>query len=341
MKHKYILNFTIGDGSLNIGDQIIRESIDNVLKELFNQTDVTIYNLSSHQPLSYVHRKFINQIKRLKEEVIFILSGANPLHLHYYPVSCLNQWALGILDLLYVKGVILIGVGTTESKTDLKSKFLSVYSKFFWRKILNKKFVHAVRDKESVLLLNRLGFSNVRNLGCPSLWKLTQVVVEKIPRNKADIVVTTLNSKYPSREDLVMIKILLKHYKEVYIWPQGYTDIHYIDSICSKVGRDSIKILHPNLIDFDIFLSSNEVDYIGLRVHAGIRALQHMKRTLIIAIDHRALSWSEEFGLPVLPRDNICNLEEKIISPSKVKLKIPEGEIIKYLREFRNYVFSF
>ncbi|MEM2241039.1 MAG: polysaccharide pyruvyl transferase family protein [Nitrososphaeria archaeon] len=339
MKHKYILNFTVGDGSLNIGDQIIRESIDSVLKGLFDQSDVTIYNLSSHQPLAYVHRKFINEVKKLKEKVVFILSGANPLHLHYYPIPCLNQWALGLLDLLYVNGVILIGVGTAAGQTDLKSNLLSAYSKFFWRKILNKDFVHAVRDRESVFLLNRLGFNNAKNLGCPSLWKLTQVV-EKIPRNKACTVVTTLNSKYPSREDLVMIKILLKHYKEVYIWPQGYTDMYYVDSIRSMLGKDLIKIIPQYLKDFDLFLSSTKVDYIGLRVHAGIRALQHMKRTLIIAIDHRALSWSEEFGLPVLPRWNIFDLEEKINSPFTLKLKIPEDEIIKYLRDFRDYVLS-
>ena len=334
----FIINFTIGDGSLNLGDQIIRESINEILYELFKNDNVVIFNLSSHQPLSLVHKRFIRELRSKGARIIFMLSGANPLHFNYWPFATFNQWAIGISDILYINNVLLFGVGTAKPRSaTLKSKITMIYSKHFWRKILNEDFVHAVRDRESVELLNVLGIRNVKNLGCPSMWKLTQEYIRRISKDKSDAVVTTLNSMYPSKEDYVLLKILIKKYRETYFWPQGYTDVYYIKKISQKLGI-SVKIIPPNLRTYDEFLSTYDVDYVGLRVHAGIRALQHKKRILIIAIDHRALSWSIDFGLPAIPRSKISILQDIIDQPISIRLKIPEQEIREYLINFRRYV---
>ena len=267
-----------------------------------------------------------------------MLSGANPLNLNYWPLATFNQWAVGFLDIFYIRDIILFGVGTvTPRSLSFKSKIAKIYSKYFWRKILNKEFTHAVRDKESVELLNILGLKNVKNLGCPSMWKLTHNHIRYIPKNKSDIVVTTLNSKYPSKEDFLLIKILSEKYREIYFWPQGYTDICYFKKIVQKMNIP-MKLIPPNLRAYDEFLDTYDVDYVGLRVHGGIRALQHKKRTLIIAIDHRALSWYRDFGLPAISRSKISILQDIIDQPLHVDLRIPESEIKEFLTNFRRYV---
>lgn len=44
-----------------------------------------------------------------------------------------------------------------------------------WKKILIKEnLYHSVRDSESVKILNDLGFKNVINTGCPTIWKLDE-----------------------------------------------------------------------------------------------------------------------------------------------------------------------
>jgi hypothetical protein len=240
--------------------------------------------------------------------------------------------------MLYVNNVILFGVGTTQLPfPSLKSKIAMVYSKYFWSKILNKEFSHAVRDKESVNLLNMLGLKNVKNLGCPSMWKLTREHARNIPKDKSDAVITTLNSKYPSRDDFLLIKILSEKYREIYFWAQGYTDICYVKKIVQNI-RIPVKLIPPSLRAYDKFLNTHVVDYVGLRVHAGIRALQYKKRTLIIAIDKRAISWSKDFGLPVIPRPEVNMLRDIIDQPIDVRLRVPESEIKEFLINFRKYV---
>jgi len=340
MKPVYLINFTIGDGTLNLGDQIVRESINEILFRLFgNEENVVVLNFSSHQPLSCVHRRFINVLRRNSIKMVFTLSGGNAFHFGYTPFAFFNQWSISFLDVIYVRDVILFGAGTSTPLrvTHPKSDIMIIYSKYFWRKILNNEFIHAVRDEESKRLLISLGFNNVKNLGCPSLWKLNQEHIRYIPKQKADAVVMTLNSLYPSKKDVKLVELLSDIYRDVYFWPQGYTDIYYIKLINSRISKP-IKIIPPNLDAYDNFMKIQDVDYVGVRVHAGIRALHHKKRSIIIAIDHRALSWNKSFGLPTISREKVELLQDIIINPIEVNIKIPEAEVKEYLIAFKRYV---
>ena len=59
---------------------------------------------------------------------------------------------------------------------------------------------------------------------------------------------------------------------------------------------------------------SENIDYVGTRLHAGIRALQHKKRTIIIGIDNRAIEKAKDFNLTVIDRKNIKNNGSSILS---------------------------
>ena len=73
---------------------------------------------------------------------------------------------------------------------------------------------------------------------------------------------------------------------------------------------NEIEIINPHLSDYDNFLKKHEVDFIGTRLHGGIRALQHKRRSIIIGIDNRATELNRDFNLPVVNQENISNLSK-------------------------------
>ncbi|NJE30326.1 polysaccharide pyruvyl transferase family protein [Thermococcus sp. 18S1] len=340
----YIINFAPHAGTMNLGDYIIWDSIKSILTDLLKHENVMVLNFSSHQPLSWYHKMLLKRLKKEKIPYIILLSGANPFHPYYSPVSSLNQWAVGITDIQNLKNkVLLFGTGTIIAPPSIKRHILSLYALKFWKLVMTKEFVHEVRDDESIELAHKIGIYNVVNLGCPTLWKLTKKFVGKIPTTKSNSVVTTItaNKKDPERDKL-MLKILLKNYEEVYLWPQGTEDIIYINKtivpLCPECVK--IKILPPTLWAYDQLLSKTNIDYIGTRVHGGIRALQHKRRSIIVSVDHRASSFSKSFGIYSINRDEIAGLDDVINSKIKVRIQIPEKRIKKYLEEFKRYVNS-
>ena len=84
----------------------------------------------------------------------------------------------------------------------------------------------------------------------------------------------TLTDYKRSRDvDLALLKILTESYKEIFYWVQGVGDLEYIRGF--EEYRDRIKIVPPKLKEYDSILRSNDCDYIGTRLHAGIRAIQN------------------------------------------------------------------
>ena len=341
---KYIINFTPHIGSGNLGDYIIVDSIMKILKKIFDGENIYFFNIATHQPLTSYHRKMIKLLMKNKVKIVKIVSGTNLFNFFYTPFSSLNSWKVNYFDIPYLKGIILFGVGTQIRKVKTKNflkKFLekirAEYSKRFWRKILNSDFPHLVRDRESVDFLRGLGLQG-KNLGCPTLWLLTKEHCKEIPPKKANAVITTLTAYNPDfKRDLRMFKILFEYYKKVYIWPQGIEDFLYLNKIL-KVIKYTPLVIPPKLEDYDRFLISNEVDYVGTRLHAGIRALQHKKRTIIISIDNRARSFSRDFKIHSLERENIDKLPDLINFEFETKISIPEKEIKKYLMQFKKLI---
>ena len=130
--------------------------------------------------------------------------------------------------------------------------------------------------------------------------------------------------------------MLIKKYEKVYFWPQGWNDMEYIKSLNIK-DLESIKIVPPYLKSFDDLLENNDVDYVGTRLHAGIRAIQKKRRALILSIDNRASEISNDIGMNVVPREDIEKIEFFITNEQKTSIKIPHKNIEAWKAQFIDF----
>ncbi len=95
-----------------------------------------------------------------------------------------------------------------------------------------------------------------------------------------------------------------------------------------------MEYISPNLHSLNETLSLKDIDYIGTRLHAGIRALQYKKRTLILAVDNRAAEISKDINLPVIDREKVDQIESWINSSYKTEIKLPEQNIERWKKQF-------
>ena len=63
--------------------------------------------------------------------------------------------------------------------------------------------------------------------------------------------------------------------------------------------------MKPNLAAFEDKLSESDIEYVGTRLHAGIKAMQKWKRSIIIGIDNRAIEMWKDFNLNVIKRSEL------------------------------------
>src|SRR5699024_9456661 len=108
--------------------------------------------------------------------------------------------------------------------------------------------------------------------------------------------------------DSFMLNTLKKQYESVFIWLQGSNDFNYFNSFDNDI-KEGIQIIPANLSLYNNFLDTHDCDFVGTRLHAGIRAMQKKKRTIILSVDNRAREMGRDFNLNVLDRKNIQELE--------------------------------
>lgn len=319
MKKILLLNPAIS--SLNLGDEVIADGVKNGIKEIISNNFSV--NVSTHLPLSLMYERAIG-----KADLKFVC-GSNLL------MGKLNklfkQWHIGYKDIPFLKGSILVGAGWWQYNNRPNQ-----YTRLLYKSILNKNFIHSVRDGYTEQMLKEMGIKNVINTGCPTLWKLTPEHCSSIPKVKAKKVVFTLTDYNKNLElDKRLIEILFDSYEELYFWGQGIGDYEYLEALNTKM--DKINIIPPTLADYDSFLKENEVDFIGTRLHGGIRALQYGRRSLIIAIDNRAKEMSKDFNINILDRNKIDELEEIINNELITNIILPWENIEKWKNQFKEY----
>lgn len=316
MKQTLLIN--PANSSLNLGDEIIVDGVKKQIDFIIGKTFVT--SVSSHLPLSYMYKKAIG-----KCDFKFVC-GSNLL------MGRLNgrfkQWHIGYKDINFLKESILVGAGWWQYNNRP-----NMYTAFLYKRILSKKYIHSVRDEYTVEMLKSMGINNVLNTGCATMWELTKEHCEEIPKRKSDSVVFTLTDYNKDKQhDKAMIELLLKNYSKIYFWPQGVGDYDYL----VELGMlDCVKIIRPALEDYDCFLLNNDVDFIGTRLHGGIRALQKKKRTIIISVDNRAIEKKKDFNLVCVPRGDLESLEKMINSEWTTEIRIPIENINRWKNQFR------
>lgn len=132
--------------------------------------------------------------------------------------------------------------------------------------------------------------------------------------------------------DRKILDVLHQNYDTIYYWIQGEGDLDYINRIKTN---QNIVLVRPRLESYDEVLMRPDMDYVGTRLHAGIRAIQKGRRALIIGIDNRALEMQKDFNLPVLHQDRIEELHQRINDTLPMEINLPNQNIARWKNQFK------
>jgi polysaccharide pyruvyl transferase WcaK-like protein len=296
-------------GSENAGDDIIADAVGSVLRDLLPDRYViqmpTQFAVGSRQSTVVGNAEFA------------VLGGTNLLSSNMWRY---RQWKIAYRDIARWNNVIAMGVGWWQYQSS--PDWITAYA---LRSVLHKNVLNSVRDAYTENMLRSCGIRNVVNTGCPTMWKLGARHCERIPHGKAESVVFTLTDYNVNRgSDTALIEVLLKNYKEVFFWPQGVGDLQYFLSL----GVPEVVVLGGGVGCFDeLLLSDIDVDYVGTRLHGGIRALQKGRRALILAVDNRAVEIGRDTFLPVVDRRDVAQVECWICNSAPTKIVLNDSAI--------------
>ena len=323
-------NYTVFDtacGSLNVGDQIIMDSFIKEMKFILDTGFVA--NFPTHVPVFHFYQanKFNHTYRYINSSKYKFVAGTN--------ILCKNllqpwpNWNINIFNCSPYKNCILVGCGSGRGDK------INLYSKLIYKKILNKQYFHSVRDEKTKVELEKLGVQAI-NTGCVTTWGLTESVCSKIKKDKSDAVIFTLTDyKKDEEKDKKFIDILRKNYKTLYFWVQGSNDLEYFNMLVNE-EKENFKIVPPSLQAYQDVLKNEKVDYVGTRLHAGIFAMKNLVRSIIIAVDNRAIDMSKDYNLNCITRENIVEqLEEKINSKFTTEININIENINKWKSQFK------
>lgn len=310
-------------GSLNKGDDIIMECVDKELEFVTQgKFKVTLPTHVSSFNWFQCWRKSI-YVQQFANSKFKFVGGTNLLVKNMF--THLPQWNLNWFNSRPLEGAIMVGVGAgAGDKTNW-------YTRKLYNKVLSHDFYHSVRDERSKLFIESLGLKAI-NTGCVTMWMLTPEFCKKIPTGKADKVVFTLTSYSNDSRDQYIIDTLLKNYNEVYYWPQDDHDFDYLHRF-NNIER--IKILESTKEAYDKFLTENDTDYVGTRLHGGVYAMRHCRRAIIIAIDERAREINKHNNLNCIDKENLLELEDMINSEFTTEIMMDFDKINHWKNQFK------
>ena len=323
---KRILLLDTSLASDNKGDDIImectRRELDFILKDNFEYTLPTQVS-----PFHwYQVWRNSNRVRSYSNCPLKFIGGSNILCkdlLTHYP-----QWNINWFNCRPIEGSIGVGVGAGAGE---KSNW---YTRKMYQRVLSHDYYHSARDERTKEYLESLGLKAL-NTGCVTMWMFTQEFCKSIPVAKSNTVVFTLTAnKNLMLQDQFMIDTLNRKYENVYFWPQGINDFNYF----KRLGNiHSINVLSASKAAYDSFLSKNEVDYVGTRLHGGIYAMRHGRRAIIIAIDERAREINKANHLNCIDVKDIKQLPELISSEFETRVVMDFEAINKWKSQFERF----
>lgn len=304
--------------SFNLGDHIIYDSVKKELKNILKEAFTV--EVSTHLPVS-------KWLKKSRDFDLSFVCGSNLLRGKMN--SSFRQWDINMHSTKYLQPSILMGVGWWQYGDEP-----NFYTKQLYKRVLSSSKIHSVRDSYTLSQLKKIGITNVLNTACPTMWKLDRIHCSKIPQEKSnDVIFTLTDYNQDSVQDTLMIEILISSYRNIFFWPQGSNDLSYLYSL--KIDFSKVEIINPSLKDYDDILKL-KIDYVGTRLHAGIRALQHKRRTIIIGIDNRAIEKQKDFNIVCILREKMgLELQSKIISSFPTEIEIPSENIELWKSQFK------
>ncbi|MDO4397993.1 MAG: polysaccharide pyruvyl transferase family protein [Oscillospiraceae bacterium] len=315
-----IIRFNPSKNTDNLGDFIIMHYCEKILDELFPKAsfkDVSVHTVPTE-----------SEENAVKNADARFVCGTNLLTSH---IEENWNWRLpdGFKRKRAYKNVILLGVGWKNYEDEC-----SAYSKMIYKSMLNPCALHSVRDSYTEAALKKAGIKNVINTGCPTMWRLTPEFCKKIPQEKArDVITTVTDYRKDVESDNLMLEILGKSYETVYLWLQGRRDEEYLNELCLP---KNLVIIPRDLKKYEERLEKGNADYVGTRLHAGIHALNYGIRSLVIAVDNRALEIARDTALPILKRDGIkTDLLPLITERRETPIRVNTENIEKFKNQFK------
>lgn len=308
-----IFDTTICDN--NLGNQIIMDSVNKYLHHIF-PSDFFI-------KLPYLDNIGDEAIKYIRESEYVFLGGTNALSSE---MENYKQIGIDHNNYKHIKNIILAGVGWWQYQGAI-----SAYTREILKHCLHANLYHSVRDSYTKDKLSTIGINNVLVTGCPTLWQFTEEHCRQIKIEKSKNVLLTFTNYSQDKSDLELLNILKSNYENIFVWIQGPEDLEYAQNF--GVG---LNILPPNLRSLDKLLCSDiDLDYVGTRCHAGIRAIQFMRRSIIIGVDNRAIEMQKDFNLPVVSRADLSSLPGIINSRFETRLNLPFDKIKQWVGQFQ------
>lgn len=305
-----------GKPSDNLGDLVIEESVRAELVSTFERID-KLEVASTHMRLTPAERRLARQADHI------IVGGSNLLSSY---MDGYFQWDLIMSDAIAMRRAILMGAGWWKEQG-----VCNRYTKLLLGAALSWRGWHSVRDSYALKKLKQVGFRKVLNTGCPTMWRFAGRDFSDHSRKTAPKVLVMLTDYYPApKQDKALLDLLNRRYEEVVLWPQGAGDEKY----AKELEFDGM-MLESSLPALDRFLESEDrLDYIGTRLHGGIRCLNAGHRIMIIEVDNRAREISTDTGLPTVPRGDLESIEKWIQESEEIVLKLPVREIQDWKNQF-------
>ena len=297
-------------GSQNKGDDIIMECVRTELEPLL-KNDFE-YTLPTHVPPFHWYQVWRNslRVRSYANCDLKFIGGTNILAknmLTHYP-----QWNINLFNCAPLAGSVLVGCGAGAGD---KRHW---YTRKLYRKVLSHDFYQRCRDERTKLYVEQeLGLKAIHT-GCVTMWMLTPDFCKQIPNNKSQRVVFTLTAGGYDERDQILIDILKSCYEEIYFWPQGMNDYDYLQKFNNI---EDLRILPANKQAYDEYLTNNDTDYVGTRLHGGVYAMRHKRRSIIIAIDERAREINKANNLICTEKDEIKSQLAMLINscfPTKI-----------------------
>lgn len=307
--------FDTGIASDNLGDLIIMDAVWNAIAEIFGRSAQT-ERIATHTPIP---ARAYGKLAKLE---FAIVGGTNILKSHMFVRA---NWRLRLYDMFLLKNVVLLGVGWQQ----YQKRSTDFLSRLLFSRILSKQFVHSVRDQYTLEKMHPQ-LKNVAYTACPTLWSLTAQKCAQVPTRKGDKAIVSLTYYRPDAADAGLIQLLKQRYQTVYFWCQQERDRQYLNSLGCADGITPI----DDIDSYDRILASENVDVVGTRLHGGIRALQHGRRALILAVDNRAVEMARTTDLPVIDRHDLATIDGWIDQSPTVSLSLPWDAISAWKGQF-------
>lgn len=290
-------------GSTNMGDALIMKCVEEELSSLLYDSFVLRVptHLASFREIECVGTLPDSAAAISRADYKFVC-GTNLLASNM--INRTNQWNINKWNCTPLQGSVLLGVGA------LSGEQLNRYTRGLYQKVLSPSLIHSVRDEKAYRIMSGLGLK-CKNTGCVTLWKLTPEFCKQIPTQKSDSVVFTLTDycRMP-QQDQMLLKILRDNYRMLYFWVQGIDDLEYLNSLGPI---DDICIIPPSVNAYENVLVKG-IDYVGTRLHAGIYAMRHKVRSIIITVDDRMNAMSNCIHNNCISRNKLDTLSSKINS---------------------------